>query len=107
MSRSLTITYVLHPPTNSSIPPSLDPNVTHAFPISVSDPQGSDTTGYKAHYDALKVAIAEAKAKTGDELTEWRDAVGTAEQTKESKSGGKKGDIEDDNAEEEDEEEAT
>lgn len=107
MSRSLTITYALHPPAGSSINTSLEPNATHDFPLSISAPDGPDKTGYRAHYDALKAAIAEARAKTGDELTKWKDAVGTAEQTKESKSSGKKEDIEDDNAEEEDEEEAT
>lgn len=100
MSRSLTITYDFHPPVGSSIDPSLDPKATHNFPLSLSAAEGRDTIGYRAHYDALKAAIVEARAQTGDELTRWRDAVGTAEQTKESKSRGKK----DDDEEEEDEE---
>lgn len=104
MSRSLTITYDLHPPVGSSVDTSLDPKATHNFDLSVSASEGTHEPGYKAHYEALRAAIGEARATTGDELTRWRDAVGTAEQTKENTSGAKKGNEEEEDAEEGDEE---
>lgn len=101
MSRSLTITYDLHPPAASSVDPSLDPNAIHKFSLSVSASEGKSEPGYKAHYEALKAAIAEARTQTGDELTRWRDAVGTAEKTKENKSGSEKVEEEEEDEDEE------
>lgn len=98
MARSLTITYALHPPAGSSVDPLLDPNATHDFPLSLSATEGPSTKGYKTHYDDLRATIAEARAKTGDELTRWRDAIGTAEQ-KDSKLEEKEGEMEEDDTE--------
>lgn len=85
MSRSLTISFDLHPPVNSTTDPSLKSKVTHSFDLHNKCNQGQDGPEYKAYYNALQSAIVEARMKTGEELTRWRDVVGTLEQAKEIK----------------------
>ena len=80
-SRSLTISYELRPP-KDIVPPSnrTSASTKHSFEI-----KPSTEPGYKGYYAGLRTAIADARAKTGDELTEWRDAVGNGELKKEGR----------------------
>ena len=64
----------------------------------------SEKTELKTYYAGLREAIANAKGAVGEELTVWRDAVGSRELTKEPKAVKK--DDEEDGEEEEEEEEA-
>lgn len=77
MPSALTVTYELHPPPDT---PSegLQSEKTHTFTV-------DDGEKGKEYYESLRRAVAEAKSVLGEELTAWRDAVGTREQTKESK----------------------
>lgn len=77
MSKSLTITYNLLPPASVSAP-SL--TTTKSQDIAIKD--ADSPAGY---YGSLREAIVQAKDILGSELTAWRDAVGTLEQSKESK----------------------
>lgn len=95
MAQSLTVSYDLHPPASTSAPTNLSANKSQEFPIN------SKGEGQKGYYESLRVSIGEAKATLGAELTAWRDAVGTAEQSKE----GKKIVKEDEDEEEEEDEE--
>jgi hypothetical protein len=98
---TITITYELNPPPGSSLPPSgLSSSATHDFDI-----RSASSADAKGYYDSLRSAIAQAKAKLGGELTEWRDAVGKTEVTKEKKKS--KAAEEDDDDEEDDREEDT
>ncbi|PCH34422.1 hypothetical protein WOLCODRAFT_61079, partial [Wolfiporia cocos MD-104 SS10] len=93
MAPALTVTYELHPPPNA-IECVLPPKQSHDFPV-------SPTEDAKAYYEALRLSIAQAKTKLGEELTIWRDAVGSREQAKESTVPKKE---EEDEGEDEDEE---
>ena len=66
MTQSLTITYDLHPPPQST---PLSPSQKFEFPIHTKG------EGWKSYYDSLRVSIGEAKMVIGAELTAWRDAV--------------------------------
>lgn len=77
MSKSLTITYNLLPPTSVSAP-SLTTTKSQDIAIRETD----SSAGY---YGSLREAIGQAKEILGSDLTGWRDAVGTLEQSKESK----------------------
>ncbi|KAI0066561.1 hypothetical protein BV25DRAFT_1820555 [Artomyces pyxidatus] len=93
---SLTISYELAPPEGTQAPASgLKPSAVHA--VDLATPAAD---GYKAYYDSLRAALAIARTKTGEELTEWRDAVRNRELKKEVKKS------DEDEDEEEDEDEA-
>lgn len=84
-SRELTVTYKIVPPPSTVAPSSLLQETTHRFPI-VPLPGSElkeDTDSLKRYYTSLRVSIAEARTKLGEELTAWRDAVGNAELGKE------------------------
>ncbi|EPS99403.1 hypothetical protein FOMPIDRAFT_1124515 [Fomitopsis schrenkii] len=93
MSSALTVTYELHPPADM---PSegLQPGNTHTFPV-------EEGKKGKEYYESLRKAVADAKNVLGEELTAWRDAVGTREQTKESKLSKKSDEDEEDEDEQE------
>ncbi|KAF9236838.1 hypothetical protein BU15DRAFT_49486 [Melanogaster broomeanus] len=76
----LTASYALYPPKGSSSPQSLASTVSHSFPIAISSENTSDAREY---YSALRQSIAAAREKLGEELTSWRDVVGTSELGKE------------------------
>lgn len=77
MSRLITISYELNPPAGIDAG-SLSASKTHNFHV-------KNNSGLKRYYGGLREAIAEARKQTGDELTAWRDAVGKAELSKETK----------------------
>jgi hypothetical protein len=79
-SKSITVSYSLHPPPNTNAPPGLSPTSTRDFSIKAGTGEGD-----KQYYEELRGAIAYAKTRFGDELTQWRDAVGSAELGKETK----------------------
>ena len=94
MPPAVTIHYSISPPDGAqSI--SLAPTATIEV---VVKSEASSSLNHKAYYDALKVAVAQAKAKVGEELTVWRDAVGNLEKAKEVK----KKKVDDDDEEDED-----
>ncbi|KAL6307756.1 hypothetical protein BKA93DRAFT_55150 [Sparassis latifolia] len=95
MSAAITVTYELHPPPDT-LTTGLLSTKTHQFPVADGVQSG------KEYYEALRRAVADAKSTLGDELTAWRDAVGTREQEKEKKLPAK---IEEDDEEEEEPEE--
>jgi hypothetical protein len=95
----LTISFELHPPKSSASPPSLEPTVKHTFDVG-----SRPVEGYAKYYAALRDAIADARAKTGDELTQWRDAVGNSEVRKDVKGVEVRGEEEDGEEEDESEE---
>lgn len=76
MSKDIVITYDFHPPTGTDTN-GLSTSKTHIFPVT---PEG---TGPSHYYDALRQTVLKAKATLGEELTAWKDAVGTKELTKE------------------------
>ncbi|KAF9820778.1 hypothetical protein IEO21_01221 [Rhodonia placenta] len=90
------VTYDLHPPEGTPLS-GLEPTKTHQFALS------SSTTNAKDYYGALRAAVLDAKTTLGEELTAWRDAVGTREQGKESKKQ-TQGEEEEDEGEDVDEE---
>lgn len=77
MSKSLTISYNLQPPTTV---PASSLQTTKSQVIAIKD--ADSPAGY---YGSLREAIAQTKDILGSELTAWRDAVGAQEQSKESK----------------------
>ncbi|KAH8836071.1 hypothetical protein DL96DRAFT_1576587 [Flagelloscypha sp. PMI_526] len=83
-SKSITISYKLQPPSSlTPYPEHLDASKTHTFPVITSSE--SDKTQKSTYYASLKTAILEAKDEIGKEMTEWRDAVGKGELSKENK----------------------
>ncbi|KAI0079555.1 hypothetical protein K474DRAFT_1658900 [Panus rudis PR-1116 ss-1] len=96
--RVVAVSYALQPPSN--LPPEttdLTPVKSHEFPVSVKNP-----SDYRAYYEGLRASVMQAKSILGDELTAWRDAVGTAEALKEPKATKEEGgEDEDENADEE------
>jgi len=92
---SIKITYDLKPPAGVEIF-GLEKSKTYEFSIPVS-PQ----TGLMSYYIALQELIMKTKEQIGNDLTEWRDAVGKAE----SKIEPIKHQSEGEEAEEEEEEE--
>ena len=90
MSRAITITYDLKPPTDT--PQSdLTPSKTQTFVM-------RDGEGY---YPGLRAAIATAKDSIGKELTEWRDQVGDLEKGKDAKPPKTQADADEEEEEEE------
>jgi hypothetical protein len=81
--RAITITYDLNPPFGTQADNSLTAR-EHIF-----DVKDGLADGQKKYYEALRGAIGEAKNTVGEELTAWRDAVGSKEQDKEVKKGGR------------------
>ncbi|KZT63945.1 hypothetical protein DAEQUDRAFT_770150 [Daedalea quercina L-15889] len=98
MASALTVSYTLHPPPNTPAE-DLQAQKTHTFSVS------TERSG-KEYYDSLRKAVAEAKRVLGEELTAWRDAVGTREQTKESKPPKQSDEGEEDDGGEEEEEQS-
>ncbi|KIJ53747.1 hypothetical protein M422DRAFT_25546 [Sphaerobolus stellatus SS14] len=94
MSPSLSITYVLQPPSSTTPPHGLSSTTTREFPVKPS----TNLEAFKAYYAALRDTVEEAKETLGKELTAWRDAVGDAEK---DKVGGKVREDLDDAVEEE------
>ena len=78
------------------VSPNLSTTSSHTFPLSIAP----EAQGHAGYYAALRAALADARTKTGDELTQWRDAVGKSELGKETKKA-----VTDDDDEEEDEDE--
>lgn len=93
MSKALTVTYELFPPSGTPVT-NLKTSQTHTF--AVTSPDASS----QAYYQSLRQSITQAKDTLGDELTAWRDAVGNRELKKEPRKVTK-----DDEEDEEDEEE--
>jgi len=65
---------------------------THTFKINfaTSSKNGHDQEDAKKssyYYEALRNALQEAKRQMGDELTVWKDGVGTKELNKELRKG--------------------
>jgi len=71
---SITITYDLHPPTNTA-QSDLTPSKSQSFTFNNND----------NYYAGLREAIATAKDKVGKELTEWRDQIRDLEKGKDVK----------------------
>ncbi|KAJ7169760.1 hypothetical protein C8R46DRAFT_210245 [Mycena filopes] len=90
MSRTITIEYTLKPPQCSGEGYELHTSKKHTFEIRADG-------GQSKLYQSLREGIAQARNEVGQELTAWRDAVGKAELTKETKKP-----INDDDEEEED-----
>ncbi|KAF9256835.1 hypothetical protein L218DRAFT_172759 [Marasmius fiardii PR-910] len=98
-SRTITISYDLHPPSESKSSTSgLTPSRSIQVPIKADSSQD-----LKAYYAALHHAVEDARNQIGEDLTKWRDAVGKDETTKEPK---KKEDEDSDEDEAEEEEKA-
>lgn len=77
MSRIITVEYTIKPPQSSGQGYDLPTSKKHEFPV--------QSSGQSEHYKALRESIAQARQEVGDEMTAWRDAVGTAELNKEPK----------------------
>ncbi|VDB84262.1 unnamed protein product [Peniophora sp. CBMAI 1063] len=80
-TQEINISISLKPPADTTAPANLSATSSHAFPLSIAP----DAQGHAAYYAALRAALADARAKTGDELTQWRDVVGKSELGKEPK----------------------
>ncbi|KAG5338179.1 hypothetical protein J132_01521 [Termitomyces sp. J132] len=80
-SATITINYELNPP--AQIAKETQGLTTSKTLRHVVEAKPSEV-GLEAYCAALRVAIAKAKDQLGDELTEWRDAVGKAELSKET-----------------------
>jgi len=70
---SIKITYDLKPPAEVDVS-GLEKSKTYEFPIPTSP-----ETGLTSYYTALQESIMKTKEQIGNDLTEWRDAVGKAE----------------------------
>ncbi|KAH8094659.1 hypothetical protein BXZ70DRAFT_352168 [Cristinia sonorae] len=99
-TRSIKISYDLQPPEEASVGTNLSTFKSYAFPV-----PATNTSDLKEYYTALRESLAAAKNQVGDDLTEWRDAVGKLELSKESKPPKKGVELDDDEEEEEEEEE--
>ncbi|EGN93710.1 hypothetical protein SERLA73DRAFT_189444 [Serpula lacrymans var. lacrymans S7.3] len=103
--KNLTITYALHPPPSVPSPRDLSPCATRSFPLSFPTESQSSPAAFNAklYYESLVSSIAEARVKIGEDLTAWRDAVGTieADAEKEALARRKEEDGEDDDEGEE------
>jgi hypothetical protein len=75
---SIYIELHMRPPAETIAPTGLADSTAHAFAV-----KSGPKSGCSAYYAALRDALAAARAKTGDELTAWRDAVGSRELRKE------------------------
>ena len=93
---TLTVSYALSPPEETNWPPSLAPNGAHTFTV-----EADKTGNVGEYYDALQKSITAAKEKLGEELTAWRDAVGTAEVGKEKAAKAARAEDEEEELEEE------
>jgi len=87
---AVTATYTLHLPPGVDHPSLLTPSANHTFRLSPpnspqSDPTPStaETGELQTYYAELRRAISDARTKLGEELTAWRDAVGSEEVGKE------------------------
>ncbi|KAJ7783656.1 hypothetical protein DFH07DRAFT_196642 [Mycena maculata] len=87
MARAITAEYTLNPPASSG---QTLVSKKHTFEVGGASPN-------EDHYKLLRESIARARDEVGAELTVWRDKVGKAELSKETKKAAKN--------EEEDEEE--
>jgi hypothetical protein len=76
MTKSITISYELHPPSGTVAP---DLAATKTFQIVLRD-----SASQKSFYGSVSDAIVAAKETLGRELTVWRDAVGSREMSKET-----------------------
>ncbi|KAJ3760482.1 hypothetical protein EV360DRAFT_39722 [Lentinula raphanica] len=94
---SITITYNVHPPTETIVPDNLPTSRT----IDVAVNASKDSRA--SYYGVLHNALTEAKNQIGADLTIWRDAVGKLELSKETTTKAEK--TEDDDEEEIEEEE--
>ena len=92
MSKNITITYELHPPSGIE-PNGLSSSKIHEFSVASEGSSGSK------YYDALRQSVVQAKTTLGEELTAWKDAVGTKELTKEPKKPKDEDDDEEDDEE--------
>ncbi|OBZ68416.1 hypothetical protein A0H81_11521 [Grifola frondosa] len=79
---AISITYELHPPPGTSAPQNCTSTKDHEF---IVQSLGAAEDTLKNYYEGLRQAIAQAKGTLGEELTAWRDAVGSGEQSKEVK----------------------
>jgi hypothetical protein len=80
---SISVHYDLRLPEGTPNPSSGIKNATtHKFPVGSAATNAGDLRGY---YDSLRDGLAKAKTQVGEELTEWRDAVGRGEAAKEKK----------------------
>jgi len=96
MAPRITVNYSINPPDGVTTSNSLKKQ--SKIEVIVPSSSASDNTTY---YENLRHAIAEAKAQVGAELTSWRDAVGSLENTKEAKKQSKNGSDEEEEYEEE------
>ncbi|KAL0060003.1 hypothetical protein AAF712_013239 [Marasmius tenuissimus] len=99
MTSTISISYDLHPPSGIDKTASgLSKSRKIEVPVNTDGNQD-----VKSYYTALHNAIEEARTKVGEDLTEWRDAVGKDEASKEPKKAGKD-EVEEEEEEEEEEE---
>ncbi|KAL4070415.1 hypothetical protein J3A83DRAFT_4243103 [Scleroderma citrinum] len=85
---AVTATYTLHLPLRVDYPSPLTPSTTHTFPLSPpNSSHGPDSTQsfsvLQEYYTKLRGALLDARVKLGEELTVWRDIVGSEEVGKE------------------------
>ena len=100
--QGITVSISLKPPAGTHTPANLSTTSSHTFPLSIAP----EAQGHAGYYAALRAALADARTKTGDELTQWRDAVGKSELGKETKKAVTDDDDEEEEEEDEDEGEA-
>jgi len=90
MARAITVEYTLNPPAASSGQNyDLPVSKKHSFEL-------GESQNAAGHYKLLRESIARARDEVGEELTAWRDAVGKAELSKETKKATKNDEDEDD-----------
>ncbi|TBU37485.1 hypothetical protein BD309DRAFT_973980 [Dichomitus squalens] len=75
---TLSITYDLNPPSDTTAPAGLTPKTTLQYPVS------ENADSQKAYYEGLRAAVLQAKSSLGEQLTAWRDVVGKREDQKEA-----------------------
>ncbi|KAG8877603.1 hypothetical protein FRB98_006613 [Tulasnella sp. 332] len=78
---ALHISYKFSPPSSVSAPDALSPIGSYTFPVNTQSSSSSPSS--QQYYQGLRESIQAAKAKTGEDLTVWRDAVGDGEKSKE------------------------
>ena len=95
MSATVKASYSLHPPAGTA---NVAQRPTNSFNVDVEKSQDM-----RSYYANLRDAVMAAKSQLGQELTAWRDAVGTSENSKEAKIAKKQNNDDEDSEEVEEE----
>lgn len=79
MSKNIQVTFELKPPRSADSSEAIPTHQTYAFPLAATS---ENTLRSSEFYESLRSAISNAKERTGEDLTKYRDLAGDAEKAK-------------------------